>query len=318
MRAKNLSWTWAISRNTFNVGRHLLEWGEQQRFRSFSRVVFELYGLNINRLGDSNHLVSEGFFAQCFVGKADKSVGTHMQKILLIEDQLDAQLIVKALLGHRYQLILASTLGEALQSVEGQEFDLVLLDVQLPDGNGFEFFSQLRGLPQMKDVPIVFLTSKSEVNDKVAAFSLGAEDYIVKPFEPLEFRARVEARLAARLSRMQAREVLRKGRLELDRAMFKAFARDGAKPRDLELTPHEFRLLTYFLQHEGIALTREQLMTAVWGGDIHVLERTIDRHISSLRRKLDAKFEKLEPVHGLGYRFSLVAQAGSGAKKDAA
>jgi len=236
-----------------------------------------------------------------------------MQKILLIEDQLDTQLIVKALLGHRYQLVLASTLKEALQTVdghEGQDVDLVLLDVQLPDGNGFDFFGQLRGLPRLKDVPIVFLTGKAEVNDKVAAFSLGAEDYITKPFEPLEFRARVESKLAARLSRMQMRDVVRKGRLELDRAMFKAFAVEaGGKTRDLELTPHEFRLLTLFLQHEGSVLSREQLMTAVWGGDIHVLERTIDRHVSSLRRKLDTKFEKLEPVHGLGYRFVSISQA---------
>lgn len=229
-----------------------------------------------------------------------------MQKILIIEDEAAVQLLLRGLLGHRFHLISATTAAAAVTSLQTHIPDLVLLDVSLPDADGFRLFSRLRTLPVLKGVPIVFMTGKSGVNDRVAGFSLGADDYIVKPFEPLEFRARVEAKLNARLSQKQARDTISRGRLQLDRAMFKAFTHDeSGHTRDLELTPHEFRLLTHFLAHEGHVLSRDQLMTAVWGGDTHVLERTIDRHVSTLRKKLCADYEKIETVAGVGYRFSI-------------
>ena len=233
-----------------------------------------------------------------------------MQKILLIEDELDMQLMVKLLLSDRYQLIIVPTAGMVAKALEHNSVDLVLLDVSLPDGDGFRIFSELRSSPKLKDVPIVFLTGKSGVNDRVAAFSLGAEDYIVKPFEPLEFRARVESKMSARLNRKQVRDVLVLGRLELDRAMFKAFALDEpGLPRNLGLTSHEFRLLAFFVEHEGHVLSRDRLMNAIWGADVHVLERTIDRHVSALRRKLGGRFEKIESVQGIGYRFCALSPA---------
>jgi DNA-binding response OmpR family regulator len=232
-----------------------------------------------------------------------------MRSILLIEDEPDIQAIVQNLLGHRHQLVLASTAAEAFKAIEANSIDLVLLDVGLPDGNGFQLFSRLRAAPRLQEVPIIFLTGSIAVNDRVAGFSLGADDYIVKPFESLEFRARIEARMAVRTLGLQKRDVVRKGRLELDRAMFKAFVRDRTGIlRDLELTPHEFRLLIHFITHEDHILSRDQLMTAVWGDEIHVLERTIDRHVSTLRRKLDENHEQLESIHGIGYRFSILSQ----------
>jgi two-component system phosphate regulon response regulator PhoB len=230
-----------------------------------------------------------------------------MQRILLIEDQQDFQLMVKALIGQRCDLLIASNAREALRLAREAELDLILLDVSLPDESGFHLIAKLQALPSLKEVPIVFLTAKAEVTDRVTGFSLGADDYIVKPFEPLEFRARIESKLQLRLSRKQGHQILRAGRLELDCAMFRAFGVDASgKKTDLNLTPHEFRLLNHFLTHEGHVLSRDQLMTTVWGGNIHVLERTIDRHISALRRKLDSQFEEIEAVHGYGYRFRLV------------
>jgi DNA-binding response OmpR family regulator len=230
-----------------------------------------------------------------------------MRSILLIEDEPDIQLMVQDLLGQRHKLVMASTAADAFKAIEANSIDLVLLDVGLPDGDGFQVFSRLRAAPRLLEVPIIFLTGNCAVNDRVAAFSLGADDYIVKPFEPLEFRARIEAKMAVRILKLQKRDIVRKGRLELDRAMFKAFVHEESGTlRDLELTPHEFRLLIHFITHEDHVLSRDQLMTAVWGDEIHVLERTIDRHVSTLRRKLDEKFEQLESVHGIGYRFSFL------------
>ena len=233
-----------------------------------------------------------------------------MQKILLVEDELETQFLVKALLHQKYELIIAGTAREARDLARNLELDLVLLDVGLPDGNGFEVFTELRALSNLEGVPIVFLTGKSGVTDRVAGFALGADDYVVKPFEPLEFRARVEAKMMARRSRKTASDRIRKGRLELDREMFRAFTVDEhGKSTDLNLTPYEFRLLIHFVTHEGHLLSRTDLMSAVWGDQVHVLKRTIDRHISTLRRKLDSPQETLEAVHGLGYRFSIIPHA---------
>jgi DNA-binding response OmpR family regulator len=235
-----------------------------------------------------------------------------MQKILLIEDQPDIQIIVKTLLGQHYQLIAVATAEDACKAIGLHSMDLVLLDVSLPDDDGFQLFTRLKRAPELREVPIIFLTGKKGINDRVAGFSLGADDYIVKPFEPLEFRARIEAKMNARLLRTQGGERICKGRLELNPAMLKAFTTlDTGSLRDLGLTPHEFHLLIHFMTHEGHVLSRDQLMTVVWGDGVHVLERTIDRHVSSLRRKLDPKHEMIEAVHGVGYKFVILTMPSS-------
>lgn len=227
--------------------------------------------------------------------------------ILLIEDQADVQRTVKTILGPLYRLSVVATAAGALAAAERSGIDLVLLDVKLPDEDGFHLFTRLKALPALKAVPIIFLTGQSAVTDRVTGFSLGADDYIVKPFEPLEFRARIEAKLQSRLLAKEEGEVIRKGRLELNRAMIRASAKTpSGEGVDLRLTPSEFRLLAHFVLHEGHVLSRDQLMTAAWGDEVHVLDRTIDRHVSSLRKKLDPAFETIEAIHGVGYRFSLV------------
>jgi DNA-binding response OmpR family regulator len=229
-----------------------------------------------------------------------------VQKVLLVEDQLEFQLVVKSILGETHEILIAPTGAAALRIAEEKSPDLVLLDISLPDINGLHLFSKLRGIAATKDVPIVFLTGKNEIADRVAGFSLGADDYIVKPFEPLEFQARIESKLRSRRTHKQSKELIRKGRLLIDSSMMKAFSTDpSGKPTDLGLTPHEFRLLVHFLKHEGHVLSRDQLMSAIWGENIHVLERTIDRHVSTLRRKLDAQHGQIESVHGVGYRFTI-------------
>ena len=232
-----------------------------------------------------------------------------MQNILLIEDQIEFHGLVRALLGHRFHVTAAANAAEALRRAESGKIDLVLLDVSLPDQDGFQLFAQLRALPGMNRVPIIFLTGRAQINDRVAAFALGAEDYIVKPFEPLEFRARVEAKLLAQASRETEARTIRKGGLLLEQERYRASVVDAkGDARDLGLTPHEYRLLQYFVQHEGHILARDQLMTAIWGTDVHVLERTIDRHVSALRRKLGDQNGGVESVHGVGYRFTVARE----------
>jgi DNA-binding response OmpR family regulator len=152
----------------------------------------------------------------------------------------------------------------------------------------------------------MFLTVKTNIADKITGFSLGADDYIVKPFEPLELRARVEAKLSRRWRKSaQATEVINKGDLRISLGEQKAFLIINHESTDLGLTPIEFKLLYQFVTNEGKVLNRRQLMTSVWGKDISVEDRTIDRHISSLRKKLQKRARYIDSIYSLGYVFSL-------------
>src|SRR6185312_17481791 len=121
-----------------------------------------------------------------------------MHRIMLIEDAPSVQMIVKETFQQSCLVTVAGTLNEAKRQLETQTFDLILLDVQLPDGDGFKFLASLRSQESLLEVPVLLLTGRNDIQDKVMVFSLGAEDYVVKPFDPLELKARVEARLNRR------------------------------------------------------------------------------------------------------------------------
>lgn len=229
-----------------------------------------------------------------------------MRRILLIEDQLDFQIMVKTALQQQYEVLVASTAEDGLRMADHADVELILLDVGLPDEDGLSLFSKLKALPHSSSIPVLFLTGRSSTEDIVTAFQLGADDYIIKPFNSDAFRARIDARMRALLNRRIPPIIIRKGSIELDCAMSKAYeVGHRSDRRDLELTPHEFRLLVHFVQNEGQVLTRDQLMAAVWGNSTHVLIRTVDRHISSLRKKLNPDYGSVDAVHNSGYRFSL-------------
>ena len=228
-----------------------------------------------------------------------------MRRILLVEDCEEAALLVKATLGKSYQVVIAPTASEVLQLVERTVFDLILMDVVLPDGDGFKLCAQLQNSEKSRDIPIIFLTGKADVEDKVMGFSLGADDYVAKPFNPVELRARVEAKLTKLSQRKQVEESIRKGDLHINVSFQKAYLSEGDSEKDLGLTPIEFKLLYYFARNEEHVLSREQLLTALWGHAVEVVDRTIDKHISTLRQKLGSRAHYIETVPRSGYRFTL-------------
>jgi DNA-binding response OmpR family regulator len=226
-------------------------------------------------------------------------------RVLLVEDQLDCQKIVRAVFGSDFELICAGDLAKAEGLLKERTFDLLLLDGNLPDGDGFEFFARLKLEPVFAKLPVIFLTARSSTNDRVAAFAMGAEDYVVKPLEPREFRARVEAKLK-KFNHKDNEAILTVGALKIDRHRFRAFRSDEKSAlTELFLTPYEFKLLSVFVENEDVVLTRDQLINVAWGDSVHVLERTVDRHISGLRKKLGEGAERIQPVHGVGYRFNV-------------
>lgn len=234
-----------------------------------------------------------------------------VHSILLIDDSPEVYPLVKNALGVNYKVTLAGTIAQGRevlsQALTQTPFDLILLDVSLPDGDGFGFCGELRGSETFKEIPVIFLTGKAQVSDKVTGFNLGADDYIVKPFDSLELKARIDGKLQRR-SQVGANDFMQKGALKLQLSTARAaYFREGQEI-DLKLTPTEFKLLYCFMRNEGKILTRDQLLNVVRADKVHVLDRTIDKHISSLRKKLAPYVKYIESVHGIGYRFSIVGE----------
>jgi len=226
-----------------------------------------------------------------------------MWQILLVEDDPDTRALVSGALRSSARIRTAATLDDAREAIADALPDLVLLDVELPDGDGFSFCSHLQADDRTRDVPVVFLTARDAVHDRIHGFTLGADDWIGKPFDPLELRARVEARLRRLAGRSERRDVLLRGPLRIHAGLFRVFRVDESGEREIALTPHEFRLLHHLALHEGRVFTRPQLLAAVWSDDVVVTERTVDAHVSNLRAKLGGERRFIEAVRGVGYRF---------------
>ena len=214
-----------------------------------------------------------------------------MTRVLIVEDEHRiARLIEMSLTRAGYDCTVAEDGGTAADRIEEQTFDLALLDIMLPGLDGYELLDYLRPL----GVPVIFITAKGAVKDRVEGLRRGADDYIVKPFVIEELLARVESvlRRAGRGNVMQAFDMV------LD-AGEHTVTQNG---RTVDLTPYEFRLLEQLMRNRGAALYRDTLYERVWGGDLAESDtRTLDLHIMRLRRKLHWH-DRIETVYRIGYR----------------
>jgi two-component system, OmpR family, phosphate regulon response regulator PhoB len=229
-----------------------------------------------------------------------------MEKVLLIEDLAEYQVIVRGVLGSQFQVVCVDTIAAARGMLARETFDVVILDALLPDGDGFKLCAELRGNSATSSMPVVMLTARGSLSDKVAAFSYGADDYMTKPFEPLELKARVEAILKRQRERGQRQSVVVRGNLRLSTEEYKAYAVENGREQELKLTPMEFRLLQFLIKNEHRVVTRADILQGVWGNGVFVVDRVIDKHVSSLRQKLGALAEYVHTVPRLGYQFQIV------------
>lgn len=221
-----------------------------------------------------------------------------MARILIVDDCESQRDLLQVALGRDHQIDSAEDASTARDSIASERPDLIVLDIELPDLDGFGFAAELRQHPTCSDIPIIFLSGRLETSDKVMAFALGAQDYVEKPFAPAELRARVSARLGESSPKRMG---FRYGdlRLDPDRMCVTCEADRGAR---IELTATELRLLQFLLCHAGEVVTRGELITHAWNGRI-VSERTIDTHVWTLRKKLVESRCSVETVRGVGYRF---------------
>ena len=222
-----------------------------------------------------------------------------MPRILVVEDDRAIAMALEddlTLDGHEVEVVRD---GEgALRRAREKPFDLILLDVMLPRVDGFEVCRHLRRTESR--AAIIMLTAKTQLAEKVLGLELGADDYITKPFDPMELRARIKAVL--RRASGELLEISRFDDVEVDTA--RCEARRAGRP--LELTALEFRLLAAFLRHRGKAISRDRLLSEVWGREVFLTDRVVDNHIANLRKKIEpdpAHPRYLVSVRGVGYRF---------------
>ena len=224
-------------------------------------------------------------------------------RVLLVEDEPGLQLTLSdRLAAEGYQVETAGDGDTAIRRGGGEPFDLIVLDVMLPARNGFEVARTLRQQGVM--TPILMLTARTQVVDRVVGLKLGADDYLTKPFDTLELLARVEALLrrappssGISLERYQFGDVV----VDVRRA---EVTKGGTM---LELSAKEFQLLRYFIEHRGTTLSRESLLQDVWGYSAMPSTRTVDVHVAWLRQKLEPNPrvpQHILTVHGLGYKFA--------------
>lgn len=222
-------------------------------------------------------------------------------KILVIEDEPGLAFILRDSLEHEnYNVINAIDGNTGIKMAVEEMPDLILLDVMLPNVDGWDVCRILRN--KGIETPIIILTVKNQVSDKVLGFKLGADDYVTKPFSMIELISRIEARLRKKKNVTQSLNKYAFGNVEIDFKKFQAF-KDN---KSLKLSTREFQLLEFFIQHKSELLTRDQLLSSIWRYDDLPYTRTVDMHICKLRRKIEDDPQHpqyLVTIHYAGYKF---------------
>jgi len=225
-----------------------------------------------------------------------------MKKILLVDDEVDILEFLKYNLEQdNFEVLVSSNGNDALKKIS-QNPDLIVLDIMMPEMDGFELYQQIKTNKEYQDIPIIFLTAKSGETDEIKGLDLGASDYIQKPISPKKLIARIKSNLRkSEQSEKKSKkfENLKIGALEIDVEKFEVKVDSKKKffPRK------EFQLLYFLAQNPGKVINRETLLKEIWGNDVYVIDRTIDVHIRKIREKLGKHSELIETIKGVGYRF---------------
>lgn len=216
-----------------------------------------------------------------------------MIKILVVEDDSGIRDLIELTLNMESYITMTAEDGEeAFNKIQNEKFDLILLDIMIPKIDGFKLIRMIHD----KSVPVIFLSAKSQVQDKILGLKLGAEDYITKPFEPLELLARIEVVLRRKKSNKKEENIIKYHHLLIQTNKRLVKSNDVI----VQLTLKEYNLLLTFLSNINNVLTREVLLEKIWGFDFYGETRTVDMHIKQLRAKLDLK-EYLKTVYKVGY-----------------
>ncbi|MCH9621191.1 MAG: Transcriptional regulatory protein WalR [Chlamydiia bacterium] len=224
------------------------------------------------------------------------------KRILLIEDEADIASMIKLqaeLSGYKLHVEVDGING--LRAVEREKPDLVILDIMLPGQNGFDVCRKIKSNPELRGIPLIILSAKNDEIDVLLGLELGADDYIEKPFSPKVLMSRIKAIFRRKRDTEKTAKVFSFGEftLEVDRYLLRK------NDKVIPITLSEFGILKRLLQNRGKVLTRNQLLDDIHNDDSFIVDRNIDVHIASLRRKLGPNFKWIDTVRGIGYRFKL-------------
>lgn len=222
-------------------------------------------------------------------------------KILIVDDEpLIRNVIKEYCLNEKYNVIEASDGNEAIKKCkENNDIDLIVLDIMMPNLDGFSAYKQIK---EIKNIPTIILSARTEEFDKLMGFELGIDDYITKPFSPKELIARIKA-VTKRINTANT--------IDLDLYTYEDLKIDYKghavyiSNKELKITPKEYELLVYFVNNPGIALSREQLLNKIWGYDYFGDDRTVDTHIKMLRNNLGKYRELITTVRAVGYKYEI-------------
>lgn len=220
-----------------------------------------------------------------------------MYKILVVDDEDKIRSLIR-----KYAEFEGHSVSEAANGIEAvrlcreNRFDLIIMDIMMPELDGFSAVKEMR---KTSDAPVIMLSARGEEYDKIHGFELGVDDYVVKPFSPKELMMRVEA-----IMKRAGKKAVRHERYEKDGLAIDFTARKVTLDNvNVNLSPKEYDLLSYLVTNKNVALTREQLVTGVWGYDYYGDDRTLDTHVKLLRKNLGAYGKLIVTLRGVGYRF---------------
>lgn len=226
-----------------------------------------------------------------------------MYTVLIAEDESDIRELISFNLERESMDTLPAKDGaEAFEIAKEKGPDLIILDLMLPKMDGFTVFKELRLDSRTKDIPVIMLTAKAQLDDVITGLEMGADDYLTKPFSPKELVLRVKA-LLRRIRTTTANSIINSGKFRLDKNSLHCFV----SGEQIDLTPTEFKLLILMVEREGTVQNREDLLREVWGYRDTANSRTLDTHIKRLREKLGDLSRCIETVRGVGYQYRNIA-----------
>lgn len=222
-----------------------------------------------------------------------------MERILVVDDEEKIRAVIRKYGEFEgYEIVEAGDGMEAIELCKKEDFDIVILDVMMPELDGF---SACKEIKKIKNIPVIMLSARGEEYDKIHGFELGIDDYVVKPFSPRELLMRVKVVISRNKNNAgsQEREIFEAGGLKIDFTGRIVMVNNER----VDMTPKEYELLFYMVRNKNIALSRERLITEVWGYDYYGDDRTLDTHMKLLRNSLGEYRKHLVTVRGVGYRF---------------
>jgi DNA-binding response OmpR family regulator len=222
------------------------------------------------------------------------------KKILFIEDTLECQALIQNILTD-YRLLSCTSLEEAKSQLSEGPFAALILDIELPDGDGLRFLAECPEALK-KNTAIFIISSKTALANKAMAFTYGADDFISKPFDPLEFKMRVDAKVRKLNEQQKPQDNFKIEDLIVNVAEQRLYLETKNETSHINFTSLEFRIFTFLSKHKDRVISRDEIINHIWGRRVHVTDRTVDAHIAHIRKKISLSRVKIETVFGSGYK----------------